>query len=128
MKAGAHIILLSAARFYAPLIVLIALVLLVLREPGAGIGFTAGAVFALALALHVLIFGAAAARVAFPPFVARLLAGLGLALAVLSAGAPRLPGAAQALEGGLFLVMAAGASLILAVLAGRAPTLRDEEA
>jgi multisubunit Na+/H+ antiporter MnhB subunit len=108
--------------------VLVALALLVVREAGAGVGFTAGIVFASALALHMLVFGAAAARKAFPPFVARLIVAVGLSAVVLGAGAPRLPFAAQILEAGLFLTTAAGASLIMAVLVGRAPTLRDEEA
>jgi multisubunit Na+/H+ antiporter MnhB subunit len=128
LKPGAHIVLLAAARFYAPLIVLIAFALLVVREPGAGVGFVAGLVFASALALHLLVFGAAAARVAFPPFAARLMVGLGLAVAVTGAAGPRLPFAAQLIEAGLFLTTAAGASLIMAVFVGRAPTLRDEDA
>jgi multicomponent Na+:H+ antiporter subunit B len=128
LKPGAHIILLAAARFYAPIIVLVALTLLVVREPGAGVGFVAGLVFASALALHMLVFGAVAARTALPPFAARLLVAAGLGAALLGAGAPRLPFAAQLLEAGLFLTTAAGASLILAVFVGRAPTLRDEEA
>lgn len=128
MKPGAHIILLAAARFYMPLIVLVALALLVVQEAGSGVGFASGVVFASALTLHMLVFGAGASRKAFPPFVARLLVGAGVAAAMVGAGAPRLPGAAQMLEAGLFLATAAGASLILAVLVGRAPTLRDEGA
>jgi multicomponent Na+:H+ antiporter subunit B len=127
LRPGAHIILLAAARFYAPLIVLVALALLSVREPGAGVGFVAGVVFASALALHMLVFGAAAARAAFPPFAARLIVAAGLGAALLGAGAPRLAFAPQALEAGLFLATAAGASLILAVFVGRAPALRDEE-
>lgn len=128
MRPGAHIVLLAAARFYAPIIALVGLTLLVARDPGAGVGFVAGVIFASALALHTLVFGATAARVALPPFVARLILALGLAVVLTGAGAPRLAFAAQLLEAGLFLATAAGASLIMAVFVGRAPTLRDEEA
>jgi multicomponent Na+:H+ antiporter subunit B len=128
VKPGAHIVLLAAARFYGPLIVLLALALLVIADPGSGVGFSAGLVFAAALVLHLLVFGAAAARAAFPPFPARLVLALGVLGAVIGAGAPRLIGAPQVLEGGVFAATAAAVSLVLAVLVGRAPTLRDEEA
>jgi multisubunit Na+/H+ antiporter MnhB subunit len=128
VKPGAHIILLAAARFYTPLIALVALALLMLRDAGTGAGFTAGLVFAAALAAHLLVFGAAAARKAFPPVLARILAAFGLIAALAGAAAPRLMFAPQLIEAGLFALMVAGASLVLAVIIGRAPTLRDEEA
>jgi hypothetical protein len=116
----------AAARFYAPLIVLAALSLLVLRAPGGGAGFVAGVLFAMAMAVHLIVFGAAAARAAFPPAMARVLLCMGLVAAVIGAGAPRLPGAATLAETGLFAATAAGAALILLSLAGRVPTLRDQ--
>jgi hypothetical protein len=127
MKPGAHIALAAAARFYAPLIALFALTLLIDSDAGGGVGLVAGFAFVLALLAHVLVFGAAAARAAAPPFVARSMLALGLATAVAGGGLPRLAFAPQLLEGGLFLVTAAGGALILAVLVGRAPTMRDEE-
>jgi hypothetical protein len=52
---------------------------------------------------------------------------LGIAAVLFGAGGPRLPGAVMLLEAGLFTTTAAGAALVLAALAGRAPTLlRDE--
>lgn len=127
MRPGAHIVLLNAARFYAPLIALLAGVLLVTRTPGEGVGFVAGLVFAGALSLHVLVFGAIAARAALPPFVARILLCAALIAAVLGVAAPRLPLAAQMAEAGLFAATAAGAALLLTVLIARAPTLRGED-
>ena len=44
------------------------------------------------------------------------------------AGLPGLLYAAQVTEAGLFLTTFGGAALVIAVLFGRAPTLRDEEA
>jgi hypothetical protein len=127
VKPGGHIVLAAATRFYAPIIVLAALLLLVLRLPGEGVGFVSGMILGLALAVHVLVFGAAAARVAFPPYLARVLLAAGLALAVVSAAAPRLEIAPQLGEAGVFVATASGIALIFAVLVGRAPTLRDED-
>ena len=58
MKAGAHVVLGAAARFYVPLIALFALALLADRAPGGGIGFVAGLAFGLVPVLHALVFGA----------------------------------------------------------------------
>jgi multisubunit Na+/H+ antiporter MnhB subunit len=127
MKAGAQIVVSSALRSYAPLLLLFALSVLVVRAPGAGIGFVAGVVFALALALHALIFGAQAFCAAFPPMWARVLVGGGVVAAAAGAGAPGWMYAPQAIEAGLFVATAASAALIVAVLFGRAAMLRDAE-
>jgi hypothetical protein len=127
VKPGGHIVLAAATRFYAPIIVLAALLLLVLRLPGEGVGFVSGMIQGIALAVHVLVFGGAAARAAFPPYLARLLLAGGVVLVVVSAAAPRLEIAPQLGEAGVFVVTASGIALILAVLVGRAPTLRDED-
>lgn len=126
MRAGAHVVLRAAAKLHTPLIVLLALSLFVVRAPGGGVGLVAGLAFALALILHALVFGAAAARRAAPPMLARALVGLGLIAAVLGVAAPRLLYAPQIVEAGLFAVTAGALSLVIAVLVGRAPTLRDE--
>lgn len=126
MKAGAHILVFAATRFYLPLIVLFAIALLVARPAGAGVGFTAGLVLGLAFALHLLAFGAAAAARAFPPFLARLMLAFGMIAAVAGAAMPRASYGAELVEAGLFVVTASGLALILLVLAGRAPTLHDE--
>jgi Domain related to MnhB subunit of Na+/H+ antiporter len=128
VKPGGHIVLAAATRFYAPLIVLAALLLLVLRLPGEGVGFVAGMILGVALAVHLLVFGAAAARAALPPYLARVMLACGLALVVVSAALPRLAFAPQLGEAGVFITTASGIALILAVLVGRAPTLRDEDA
>ena len=128
MKPGSHIVVRAAARLHMPLIALFALSLVVTRPPGAGIGLIAGLALSLMLMLHVLVFGAGAARRAIPGPAARGLLALGLLTTLLGAGAPLMPYAAQVTEAGLLLVMFGGAALAIAVLAGRAPTLRDEEA
>jgi multisubunit Na+/H+ antiporter MnhB subunit len=127
MMRSAQIVLLSAARFYTPLIALFAFSLLALYAPGAGVGFVAGLAFALTLTLHVIAFGAAAARAAAPPIVARLVLTLGLIASVAAAAAPGWAWSARAMEAGLFAAAVGAAALILAALTGRAPSLRDED-
>jgi hypothetical protein len=127
MREGAHLALAAASRFYTPLIVLFSLALLAMQPAGGGVGFVAGLAFLLALWAHVLVFGAASARAAAPPFVTRLLMALGFAALTFGALAPGAMFAAQWVEGGLFVATAAGGALALAVIAGRAPTMRDGE-
>jgi multisubunit Na+/H+ antiporter MnhB subunit len=127
VKPGAEIILVGAARLYAPLIALFALTLLSAYAPGNGVGFVAGLAFALVLVLHALVFGADALRTAFPPVLMRLVLAAGVIAAVIGAGAPGLRFAPQTLEAGLAAATAAACGLIVAVLFGRAPTLRDAE-
>lgn len=127
MKLAVNFVLRSAARTYTPLIALFALALGAMYPPGGGIGLLAGLAISLLGATHTLVYGAVAARVALPPAAARGLLALGLALALVGASAPRLPLAPQLAETGLFLTVLAGTSLVLAVLIGRAPTLRDED-
>jgi multicomponent Na+:H+ antiporter subunit B len=126
MKDGAHTVLAAAARFYTPLIVLFALTLLAVRPAGAGVGLLAGFAFVLALIVHALVFGAGAARTAAPAFLMRVLVALGLAAATFGATIPRALFARELIEAGLFLVTAAGGALVIAVLFGRAPTMRDQ--
>ena len=127
MKAVSHIVLSAAAKTFIPLLALFAAALLASGEAGGGAGLAAGLAGALLLALHVLAFGAAAARVAFPEWAARLCAGVGLGVALLGAGAPLWAFAPHLAEAGLFLCVVAAAALALNVVIGRAPTLRDEE-
>jgi|CXWL01.1.fsa_nt_gi multisubunit Na+/H+ antiporter MnhB subunit len=116
MNGGAQFV--AAARFYAPMIAFFALTLLAARSPGGGIGFTTGLSFGLALALHALVFGGHASRRAFPPMFARTVLSLG-ALGAFAAPTLRI------VEACLFVTTASAAALILTVLIGRAPTLRD---
>ena len=127
MKPGALVALRSAARFYIPLVLLLALSFLATRAAGGGVGLTAGIGVALALALHVLVFGAGAARVAFPALAARTALSLGLITALLGTGLKAAPFAPQLAEAGLFMAAVGGLALALKVLVGRAPTLRDED-
>lgn len=125
MREGAHTVLAAAARFYTPLIVLFALTLLVTRPAGGGVGFVAGLGFLIALIAHAIVFGADAARASAPPWLMRLLAALGLAAAATGAAEPRLIFARELIEGGSFVIAAAGGALIVTALFGRAPTMRD---
>jgi hypothetical protein len=127
VKPGAHIVLISAARLYAPLLLLFALTLLSARAPGVGVGALAGLVFALALVLHALVFGAWALRAAFPPLVMRAVLAAGVIAALAGAGAPGWRFAPQMVEAGLALSACTAAGLIVLVLFGRAPTLRDAD-
>lgn len=126
MREGAHIVLAAAARFYTPLIVLFAMLLLIARPAGAGVGLIAGMAFLLALILHALVFGADAARRTRHPFLMRMVAGAGLSMAAFGAGSPRMMFAPELVEAGLFALMAAGGALVVTVLFGRAPTMRDQ--
>lgn len=126
MRRSSQVVALSAARLFGPLMALFALSLFVARAPGAGVGLLAGLTFALALLLHALVFGAAAARTAAPPAAARVLLSLGLIAAASGACAPAWSGADVAIEGGLFVATAGACALIQSALMGRAPSLRDE--
>jgi len=127
MKAGAHIVLRAGARFYMPLMLLLALSFVATRPAGSGVGFVAGLCVTLVLVTHALVFGAATARAAFPPALARALLCLGLAGACVGAGAQDLRWSTAVLETSVFMVTAAGLALAFKALVGRAPTLREEE-
>jgi hypothetical protein len=124
MKGGVDAVALASARFMTPAIALFALALLARDAPGDGVGALAGLAFALLIAVHALVYGARAARTALPPAAARLLFAAGIAGVF---GADLTARSAQVAEAGLFLIGAAGASLVLFVLIARAPTLRDAE-
>jgi hypothetical protein len=127
MKAGAHIVLRGAARFYVPLMLLLGLSFVADRPAGGGVGFVAALCFTLVLVTHALVFGAATARAAFPPVLARALLCVGLIGACVGAGARGLAWAPVVLEASVFAATAAGFALAFKALIGRAPTLRDEE-
>jgi hypothetical protein len=127
MKPGAQTIVSSGARFFTPLAVLFACVLLAISPAGHGIGFAAGLAFALALLLHALVFGAAGSLAALPPALARVLLALGSALAMACAGLPGLAYAPQLIEAGAFAATAASAAIAIQMLFGRASALRDED-
>jgi multisubunit Na+/H+ antiporter MnhB subunit len=120
MKPGAYEVLAGAARLHAPLLLLLAGTLFVSRAPGSGVGFLAGLLFGLALALHALVFGANASRTAFPPWLARAALAVGVLMTL-------APAPTQLSEAGLFAATSAALSLILASVFARAPTLSDAE-
>ncbi len=125
MRVASQPILAFAARLYAPLIVVFALSLLAVRAPGEGVGFIAGAAFALALIVQALAFGAGAARRALPPALGLLLLALGLGATAVAAGLPELAIAPHLMEAGAFVLTAAGIGLVVIVAFARAPTLKD---
>lgn len=127
MTSGAHAVLRAAASFYAPLIALFAFVLLAVRAPGEGVGLLAGLALALVFALHVIVAGADGARAALSPALGRVLMMAGLVCAAGGAAAPGFAYAPHLVEAGLFVIVAAGAALVVTALAGRAQVLRDED-
>ena len=127
MRPGSQFLLRAGARLATPLMALFAASLFLARPAGGGVGFLAGLAFAMILALHVLVFGASAARRALPPALAAFLLALGLIVALVAPGVPNLAHSAQAIEVGIFLTTVGAASLAFAVLVGRAPSMRDED-
>jgi hypothetical protein len=127
MRQAVHLVLASALRFYAPLFVLFGFSLLAAWPVDSGVGLVAGLALALLLALHALVFGAEALRIAFPPFIARATVSVGVLTALLGAALPGWSAGGGCVEAGLFLVTVGASALVLIVLAGRAPTLRDED-
>ncbi|MBL8545604.1 MAG: hypothetical protein JNL81_04025 [Hyphomonadaceae bacterium] len=124
---GANVIVAAAARFFTPLTALFAALLLVGGAAGDGVGFVAGMAFALVLMLHALTFGAVAARAALPTPVARLMLALGMIGVCAGAGLPGFVFSAQVIEAGAFAATVAAAAMVIHVVFGRAPTLRDAE-
>ncbi len=123
MKPDGYL-LLRAARLFVPILALFALALLASRPAGHGVGLTAGLAFAMAPALHALVFGADRALKAFPPVVAKALLTVGVVVALLSDQAqPAFQ--VQVGEAGLFLTTVSASVLVIATLFGRAPTLGD---
>lgn len=123
---GSRVVIAATTQLYAPLLVLFGFSLLADRTPG-GIGFVAGLVFGLALALVALTFGAGVARKVLPPIIARAALGVGVLAAIVGVSLPQLSLAAQVAEAGLFVTTASAASLCLLALFDRAPTLSDAE-
>lgn len=127
MTPVVQILVAAAVRFYAPVLVVFSLSLLLAAQPGSGQSFVGGLLFTLAPALHALAFGAAAARRAFPPTAARVLLAGGVLAVLAGQTIAADPVRAYLTEAGVFAATAASAVLIVAVLAGRAPTLADAD-
>jgi multisubunit Na+/H+ antiporter MnhB subunit len=125
MKTGGRANLAAAAQVFAPFLVLIAAAALVASAPGAGIGFVAGLIVALAAVLHALVFGAQAARRAAPPAMLRLALVFGVLAALAGLALQGNDLAHSISEAGLFLATAAGAMLAINTLIGRASALDE---
>lgn len=115
------------ARSYSPAIALLACALLIVAGPGQGHGSVAALVFASAVTLHALTFGAAAARRALPAPLLRGTLCVGALALVAAMAAPVSVWTLRAAESGGFLALASAASLFWQTLISRAPTLRDSE-
>jgi hypothetical protein len=127
MKPVAHIGLQAGARAYTPLIALLAALLAATYPAGSGVGLFAGLAFAALHALHMIVYGARASRRALPPMISRAAFAVGLLVCLAATGAAAWPYAARVGEVGLFLVAASGFALVMNVVVGRAPSLRDED-
>ena len=126
MRIDAQGVLAAASRFYAPLIMLFGVILLLSHAPSSGVGFVAGLAFSLVLILQVIVRGAAVARVTFPPWAARVTLACGVLLAVAGVGAPRLALSEQLVEAGAFLACVSALSLVVLALTGRAPAMLSD--
>lgn len=124
---NAHAIIAASARTVTPLAALFAFSLLAVGGPGDGVGFRAGLAFALVVAIHLLVFGARASRKALPLAALRLMLALGVVAVAGAQAAGYWSFAPQLAEAGLFFATAATVALVLGVVVGRAPTLRDQE-
>lgn len=127
MRPAGQILVAAAARLYAPVLAVFALVVLIGKPAGAGFGFVAGLLFALGPLLHALAFGAEAARRAFPPYLARVLMVVGLLVALASLTSASGAFGDMLGEAGVFLATASAALIVSTVLIGRAPTLLDAD-
>lgn len=123
MRSADHLTVRLSAR---PLIPIGALAAAAVLFSG-GSGLAAGALLALTVALHALVFGATATRRAAPTAAWRVLAALAVLAGVSAACAPSWRYAPVLNETALAAAFAAAFALLFAVLIARAPTLRDED-
>lgn len=125
MRQGDPVAVRGASKALAPILALLAFGAAASGAPGAGVA--GGALLALGVALHALIFGADAAQRAVPPIAWRLIALAALLSATLAVCAPDWRYAPNLLEAAACAAIASAAGLALMALAARAPTLRDED-
>jgi len=125
VRQGDPVAVRGASKALAPILALLAFGAAASGAPGAGVA--GGALLALGVALHTLIFGADAARRAVPPLAWRAMAFLAVLAATLSVCAPDWRYAPNLLEAAACAALASATGLALMALAARAPTLRDED-
>lgn len=123
----AHVVLGASARWLIPIGAVFALVLLANGSPGDGAGMRAGLAFSMAIAVHALVFGVEAAKSVLPLWAARGTLGIGVAVVSFAAASPQHGVKSQVMEVGLFAVVVASTALVIAILIGRAPMLRENE-
>ncbi|MGE0046044.1 MAG: MnhB domain-containing protein [Hyphomonadaceae bacterium] len=123
MRDARHVIVRAAAKTALPFALLFALHLALF---GGG-ALAGGALAALAIFLHALVFGVEATKRALPPFALRLAAFAGAALALLSAAAAFGGHAPPPFLAplGAYLLIGAAFALALLAFAGRAHDLPD---
>ncbi|MEZ5996002.1 MAG: hypothetical protein R3C25_09620 [Hyphomonadaceae bacterium] len=125
MRSEGNPLAANTAALFVPLAALFSLFLVMAGGGGDGRALAGGLMLGLAIAMHALVFGAAAAQRAFPPSLARILAAVGVCVAVAAPGLPGVPYVQQAGEAGLFVAAASAAAIVVQVSFGRAPALRD---
>ncbi|MGE0828775.1 MAG: MnhB domain-containing protein [Hyphomonadaceae bacterium] len=127
MNDERHFILRAAAKLSLPAAFLFSLHLTFVSEIGGGLA--GGAAAALAIAVHALMFGPAATKVAFPPLLLRICTALG-ALVVTGAALGDWMGLAAhsaVVELGVFLIGGGGLGAAFLALGGRTHELRAED-
>jgi multicomponent Na+:H+ antiporter subunit B len=145
MNPDRHLVLTSMAKLMIPLIIVFAIYVHSHGDIRPGGGFQAGAIVACALSLHLLVFGAEAARQLIPvpvlkiaaAFGVLLYAGTGLASVffgkeyldydALGAGLDGQKFGILLIEIGVFLTVSATLTLCVYAFAGRVPDIRDED-
>lgn len=125
MRSAGQIALANATRALTPAIAFLALLFAAEEIPGAGVA--GGLLLGLGAIAYAIVFGAAAARRAFPPLAWRVIAGLALVGLIACACAPDWSYGRRFAEACLAAALAAALALAFTALAGRAPMLRDEE-
>lgn len=116
-----------SAQLVGAVLVFFACLLLWTRASG-GVGFAAGLLLVLAITLHALVNGSRAVMALTPLLVLRV----ALFMGVLAAAASLMPGsfpfASTIAEAGAFACVVGAGTMIIFVLFGRAPTLRETDA
>jgi hypothetical protein len=125
MTRGENVILIVASRWITPLAALFACLQLASWPASSGVGAVAGLTLAMPIALNALLFGVRSVLVGIPALALRVILACGLGVTFTAAGLPNMAWSAQLAESGAFGATAAGITLILLALMGRAGALKD---